>query len=221
VSFSLPGGGQGQVLIEPSDANALLRTLPPGSNMEVVYTSAPPLVLVQQVQLGGTNATQLAPPVDIKVVFRDPAGNIVRPANAGDVSLAVRLPRLDAPPGTLFVWLVGIEQDGTLVGLRPVPSTYDPGTNTDVLDLAAGDLEGTLFLPASLTPAWVQNHDPLVHMWSGPTREARDFGFAGPQFTTFTVAAPQVTNRLFVYSPVVGNYGWIDSSGVGPSGPPQ
>jgi hypothetical protein len=57
-------------------------------------------------------------------------------------------------------------------------------------------------------------------VWSSPTREGRDFGFAGPQFTTFTVVAPQVVDRLFVYSPVVDNYAWVDVSGVGPSGPP-
>jgi hypothetical protein len=32
--------------------------------------------------------------------------------------------------------------------------------------------------------------------------------------------APQVGQRLFVFSPVVANYGWIDVPGVGPSGPP-
>ena len=81
-------------------------------------------------------------------------------------------------------------------------------------------LSGTPFLPAQVGPGYVQNHDPEVHIWSGPTRLAVDFGFAGPQFTTFTVVAPQVGARLFVYSPVVGNYGWIDVPGVGPSGPP-
>jgi hypothetical protein len=107
------------------------------------------------------------------------------------------------------------------LGYGRLPATFEPSTGSLVVLAPLGALRGTLFLPAVITPAFVQNFDPLVRMWSGPTSEARDFGLAGPQFTTFTVVAPQIVDRLFVYSPVVSNYGWIDVSGVGPSGPPD
>jgi hypothetical protein len=223
VPFTLPTGQQGQVTIDPNNARTLLGALPPGSRMEVIFDRAPQTQnVVQEGSLGSGIVRPLAPPVDLKVIFRDASGNEVHPPNAGEVQLSVRLPRLDVPPGATFAWLEAIyDAQGNFLGyIRPAAS-FDPGTGSDWIDVPASGLEGTLFLPASLTPAWVQNHDPLVHLWSGPTREARDFGFAGPQFTTFTVAAPQVTQRLFVYSPVVDNYGWIDASGVGPSGPPQ
>ena len=82
-------------------------------------------------------------------------------------------------------------------------------------------MQGTLFLPAIITPAYVQSHDPLVRIWSAPTADAVSFGVAGPQFTTYTVVAPQISGRLFVFNPVTSNYGWIDVSGVGPTGPPS
>ena len=77
--------------------------------------------------------------------------------------------------------------------------------------------------PQTLSLAYIQNFDPRVHIYSGPCRctaDPIDFGPAGPQFTTFTVAGPQVGDRIYVYNPVTNNYGWIDSSGVGPAGPP-
>jgi hypothetical protein len=121
----------------------------------------------------------------------------------------------------VFTWLQAIyDGQGNFLGYVRSPADFDASRGANLLHTTVGGLQGTLFLPVTLTPAWVQNFDPLVHMWSGPTLEARDFGFAGPQFTTFTVEAPQIVDRLFVYSPVVNNYGWIDIGGVGPSGPP-
>jgi hypothetical protein len=96
----------------------------------------------------------------------------------------------------------------------------DPEAGTVTFSVPLAGLQGTVFLPAEITPGYVQNHDPLVRVWSGPTREARDFGFAGPQWTTFTALAPQVQLRLFVWSPVVADYAWIDVAGVGPVGSP-
>ena len=114
-----------------------------------------------------------------------------------------------------------VYEDGEVLGWTwSKDEVRDEATGTVTIPLSVAELQGTLFLPVSIQPGYVQNHDPLVHTWSGPTSLAADFGFAGPQFTTFTVVAPQVGLRLFVYSPVVDNYAWIDVSGVGPSGPP-
>jgi len=83
------------------------------------------------------------------------------------------------------------------------------------------DLQGTLFLPAALMPAYVANFDAQAHIYSSPFASATDYGLAGPQYTTFTVVAPQVASRLYVYDPVTDNYGWIDVQGVGPVPPPE
>src|SRR5262245_38768747 len=66
---------------------------------------------------------------------------------------------------------------GDLPGFALTPAVFDGASLLATMPLR--DMMGTIFVPASLTPAYVQNHDPLVHMWSGPTRGARDFGFAG------------------------------------------
>ncbi len=92
---------------------------------------------------------------------------------------------------------------------------------TSVLRVPISELRGTLFLPTTLIPAYVANFDENVHIFSGPFAEAIDYGIAGPQFTTFTVVAPQLAGRLFVYDPATDNYGWIDVAGVGPVAAPS
>ena len=139
-----------------------------------------------------------------------------------DTVILVQLP-LGQPsePGAEFHWLYEVLEDGVFLGYTWSPEEMvDHESATVTIPMLASQLQGTLFLPASITPGYIANHDPLVHMWSGPTQGARSFGYAGPQFTTFTVVAPQVGLRLFVYSPVVNNYGWIDALGVGPVGAP-
>jgi hypothetical protein len=164
---------------------------------------------------GGTRIVRALPPVDIQVLAD-------RPITGGQVTILFPYHYLGVDFATLgdrrLTVLQGLYEEGRLVGLEPTAGRPQPGGWE--IDVPAETLGFTPFLPVVLTPAWVQNHDPLVHVWSGPTREARDFGFAGPQFTTFTVVAPQVVDRLFVYSPVVDNFAWIDVFGVGPSGPP-
>lgn len=157
--------------------------------------------------------------------FRAHRGGVRPPAAGGDVGQAtvnITLPLLQpTDPNAEFHWLYEIIEDGVPIGYTWSPyEVADPDGGTVTIPLRLQDLQGTLFVPASITPGYVQNHDPLVLMWSGPTREGRDFGFAGPQWTTFPVVAPQVGTRLLVFSPVVSNYAWIDVQGVGPSGPP-
>jgi hypothetical protein len=184
--------------------------------------------LINLVTVGGVPGGALvipAGPIDFRITVE---GSAVSPEQEQTIADAVQV-RLTLPafpphpsPGGTFLWLYGLyETDGTLIGFAPVPGQFnaDDGTYTGVLPVEA--FQHTPFLPAQVGPGYVQNHDPEVHMWSGPTRGAADFGLAGPQFTTFTVVAPQVGQRLFVFSPVVANYGWIDVPGVGPSGPPS
>ncbi|MGH2468941.1 MAG: hypothetical protein ACRDGF_02620 [Chloroflexota bacterium] len=122
---------------------------------------------------------------------------------------------------TTFAWLEAVySQAGQFIGYIRPGATFDPSTGLLTLHLSLDGLQGTLFLPVILHVAYVQNFDPLVHIYSGPTAQATDFGVAAPQFTTFTVVSPQVAQRLYVFNPATGNYGWIDAAGVGPAGPP-
>jgi hypothetical protein len=137
--------------------------------------------------------------------------------------IELKLPVLSAPvdePLAQFQWLREFRVDGVFAGYFRMDPGYDPISATQVYNLALGEVQGTLFLPAIVRPAYAQNFDPFVRIYSGPTITALDFGVAAPQFTTFTVVGPQVATRIYVYNPATGNYGWIDVAGIGPSGPP-
>ena len=125
-------------------------------------------------------------------------------------------------PGAAFHWLYEVLENGVFLGYTWSPDEIvDEVAGTVTIPMPISQLQGTLFLPASITPGYVANHDALAQVFSGPTQGAKGFGYAGPQFTTFTVLAPQVGLRLFVYSPVVDNYAWIEALGVGPVGRPS
>jgi hypothetical protein len=186
-------------------------------------------------------------PVDVQLDLRDAAGNRVTTAASppqapaasaadgaaaapGDASadpaagvVTVVLPLGQASePGAQFHWLHEVFDGGVFLGYSWSPDeVVDEAAGTVTIPLPVAQLQGTVFLPVSITPGLVANHDPLEQAWSGPTLEARNFGYAGPQFTTFPVLAPQVGLRLFVFSPVVDNYAWLDVAGVGPVGPPD
>lgn len=74
-------------------------------------------------------------------------------------------------------------------------------------------------LSVQIIPSYVQAFVPQVHVWSSPLTDAVDFGIAGPSGTVFTVLGPQVGTRIYVYNPVTNDTGWVDATGVGPSGP--
>ena len=136
--------------------------------------------------------------------------------------MRLTLPVLTQPaqPGYVFTWLHALYEKGRFLGFLRPPAVFDSLTGTLTSSIRLDSLHGTLFLPAVIVPAWVQNYDPEVHAYSGPTSDATDFGPAAPQFTTFTVLGPPVGGRLFVFNPVTQDYGWIDAQGVGPSGAP-
>jgi hypothetical protein len=228
ATANLSGGQQVSVAVDSSTFNSLRQAQPEIAELVLVVNPAPvPQSVVQAGSVGGGVVIPAGNPVDAKLVLRDSSGRTVplAPQTAAATSelVSLTLPVLAQPtqPGQEFAWLQGLyDVDGSFLGYIRPSGTFDPATGTVTLRVSIAQLQGTLFLPVLLTPAWVQNFDPLVRVWSGPTEGARNFGLAGPQFTTFTVVAPQIANRIFVYSPVVDNYGWIEAVGVGPSGPP-
>ena len=236
LTLPLPSGQQVTVAMGADVTVAVRAAQPDAASAQVAFDVAAPVVVpVAPDVMGGGQVQVVDAPIDIKVGLRDAAGNpLVLAPEVADARVEVTLPLLPAglaggqegvegrgATGGGFHWMYEVRQDDAVLGYTWSPyEVVNAAAGTVTIPLRLQELDGTIFLPTRITPGNVQNHDPLVHMWSGPTREARDFGFAGPQFTTFTVVAPQVSERLLVYSPVVDDYAWIDALGVGPSGGP-
>ncbi|MFZ4385880.1 MAG: beta strand repeat-containing protein, partial [Chloroflexota bacterium] len=203
IALPLPAGAQAgltPLLSLPADATSL-RFDPTPANLNVV----------QQGSLGGGIVTPLAGPFAIAVTA----------PQAPDATVDLSLPSVEVGPGQAFGYLFSVNApDGSFFGYLRAPARFDPSTGRQTWQMTAKALETTLFMPVALTPAYVQNFSADTHIHSGPDASAVDFGVAGPAFTTFTVVGPQMGNRIYVYSPVTKGYGWVDASGVGPSGPP-
>lgn len=226
-ALTLPGNRRAEVNIPQGLLNALSVQI--RNAIRINFNPAP--TTQNEVQdgtsIGGNIGTRLSPPIDVQFVVRDPATGTTIPLDqaARDTLIEIALPLLvgnvnTLPPGSDFQWLVEQrDTSGQFLGYRVLSGEFDPGAGVKRYRLPLGQMTGTLFLPVILTQAWVQNHNPNVHIYSGPLASDADFGLAGPQFTTFTVVAPQIANRLYVFNPATNNYGWIDVSGVGPSGP--
>ena len=203
IALPLPAGAQAgltPLLSLPADATSL-RFDPTPANLNVV----------QQGSLGGGIVTPLAGPFAIAVTA----------PQTPDATVDLSLPSVTVDPGQAFGYLLSVNApDGSFFGYLRAPARFDPSTGRQTWQMTAKALETTLFMPVALTPAYVQNFSADTHIHSGPDASAVDFGVAGPAFTTFTVVGPQMGNRIYVYSPVTKGYGWVDASGVGPSGPP-
>ncbi len=203
IALPLPAGAQAgltPLLSLPADATSLSFD-PTPANLNVV----------QQGSLGGGIVTPLAGPFAIAVTA----------PQTPDATVDLSLPSVTVDPGQAFGYLLSVNApDGSFFGYLRAPARFDPSTGRQTWQMTAKALETTLFMPVALTPAYVQNFSADTHIHSGPDASAVDFGVAGPAFTTFTVVGPQMGNRIYVYSPVTKGYGWVDASGVGPSGPP-
>ncbi|NBT19462.1 MAG: hypothetical protein EBT00_11950 [Proteobacteria bacterium] len=202
IALPLPAGAQAgltPLLSLPADATSLRFDPTPGN-----------LNVVQQGSLGGGIVTPLGAPFGIAVTA----------PVAPDATIDLSFPSVKVGAGQAFGYLVSVNApDGSFFGYLRAPAIFEPSTGRQTWPMTAKALESTLFLPVALTPAYVQNFSADTHIHSGPDALAVDFGVAGPAFTTFTVVGPQMGNRIYVYSPVTRAYGWVDASGVGPSGP--
>ena len=186
----------------PADASAFTFEPTPGN-----------LNVVQQGSLGGGNVTPLSAPFAVTVS-----------ASAGSkATVGVQMPSLPVGDGNTFAYLysTGGGTGAGFAGYLRAPAEFDPPTGRQVWKMSVGEASDVLILPVSLSPAYVQNFSETARIYSSSEDSAADFGAAGPQYTTFTVVAPQVRGRIYVYNPVTAGYGWINATEVGPSGAPK
>jgi len=213
------------VIVDPGIA-LLLNSIPGAVAVNIVFQPAPitnnP---AERGSLGGGGFSPYAQPIDISIQVLDASGQQLALPGGDLQGTAIRivLPVMHQPtePGSVFAWLQAIyDTDGSFLGYIRPAATFDPITGAVTTQVGLTHLQGTLFLPAIITRSYVANHVDGAHIFSGPTRDAVDFGVAAPQFTKFTVVGPQVGGRVFVHNPVTDNYGWLDAGAVGPSVPP-
>jgi hypothetical protein len=225
-----PAGGQAvSVSLTPELAASLVTQLGITGVQAALEPVAPESAEAQAASLSG-NAVPLGPPLSVKLSLFDAQGTVVL-ATAGettaDSALTIMLPAL--PPladgvGVAMWSQATYDESGVFLGYAPALPALDPQTGTVAVQAPLALLQGQIgrgggavFLPAAITPSYVANFDPDVHLFSGPTSSAVDFGPVPAQFTVFMVLGPPVGGRLFVYDPASVSYGWIDASGVGPA----
>ena len=188
-------------------------SLPPDATSFSFEPTPGNLNLVQQGSLGGGSVIPLSAPFAV---------TISAPVSAAETTVAIQMPSITVAPGDTFAYLysTGGGTAGGFAGYLRAPAEFDPPTLRQKWSLRVDESGDVLFLPVALQPAYVQNFSEDARIFSSPDTDGADFGAAGPQFTTFTVVAPQVANRIYVYNPVTKGYGWINADEVGPSGPP-
>ena len=186
----------------PADASAFTFEPTPGN-----------LNTVQQGSLGGGTVTPLSAPFAVA---------IVAPAGAGENAIGVQMPSIPVATGEVFAYLfsTGGGTGPGFTGYLRAPAEFDPSTGRQKWSIRIDEAADVLFMPVALQPAYVANFGEETHIYSSPSEGAIDFGEAGPQFTTFTVVAPQVGYRIYVYNPITKGYGWIDAREVGPTTAP-
>jgi hypothetical protein len=213
----------------------ILVTLPPGliaglpANLQLDIRVSPEVVPPDSAvggSLGGGDVIPLGPPVYIRMAVTDTTtgAETALPPELMNEPVDLWLPVLDQPTSAdqQFAWLREADIDGQFAGYFRDSARFDPSTNSLVRSVPAGLLtRGALFLPVFIVPAFVQNFNPDDHIFSSPFPDGVDFGVSGPQFTTYTVVAPQIADRIYVFNSFTADYGWIVATGVGPVGPPQ
>jgi hypothetical protein len=195
--------------------NGLSGVLPvvnlPDTAIALGFDPAPSnLNAVQKGSLGGGIVTPLGSPFTLDVEAPDEA------------TIGLSFPSIPVPTDASLGYLYETRDDGgNFLGYLRAPTTFVPLTGRQDWTLSASEVRATLILPVALRPAYVANFVPGLRIWSGPYEGATDFGPAGPLLTTYTVVAPQVGGRIYVLNEATNNFGWIDASGVAPTGPPE
>ncbi len=170
--------------------------------------------------LGGGIVIPVSRPISIRIEGFLASGEAAPPGVLPETEFRISMPVLpgSSTRSSVFAWLVASYDASGFIGYARVPSVFDADTNRVLVSVPLSGLaNGALFLPALLANTSVLIQDAEARLYSRPDQFAIDFGLAGDQFSELEVVAPQVRDRLFVFSPVTENYGWIDALKVGPN----
>ncbi len=121
--------------------------------------------------------------------------------------------------GRLYVWNPISENYAYIDAVAVGPSGPAPSMPRAVMADAPG-AEPARTAPVASSkyqPWWVANFKE-TELWAGSEKQASSL-WRVPQFRRFMVVEPQNGDRLRVWSPEKGIYGYVDASTVGPSGP--
>ena len=109
----------------------------------------------------------------------------------------------------------------------PTPTASRPAVATPTTVAASPTLVPSATITSTPAPSaaatrgtgqWVTNPQP-IELWSSPEADALSLGSARTG-SYFELTGASTDRRLYVYSPRIEEYAWIDAAAVGPSTPP-
>ena len=216
-----PIGNEEQITITASDLTWTILASAGIARVRAIVDAEPvPESDAQAGSLGGGIVIPVSRPISIRLENFLAGGETAPPGVVPETEFQISMPVL---PGTskrssVFAWLVATYDNTGFIGYVRMPSVFEAETNRVLVSVPLSGLaSGALFLPALLANTSVLIQDAEARLFSRPDELAVDFGLAGDQFSELEVVAPQVRDRLFVFSPVTENYGWIDALKVGPN----
>ena len=146
---------------------------------------------------------------------------------------AAQVVRTATPRASATATPIGSPGAGAPQALPPFaasPATSATPTSLSTAAALAASPTATVTPPSAPTPApppavagrgngqWVTNPQ-TTEMWSSPEADAVSLGAARPG-SYFELTGATTDRRLFVYSPRLEEYAWVDIAAVGPSTPP-
>ncbi|MBI3970865.1 MAG: hypothetical protein HY332_06210, partial [Chloroflexi bacterium] len=150
------GGGVAQRIAPPIDLRLIAQDIPSGQERPVPEPIRPQEVFVALPVLVPSSGDR-----------RPPTAEAAGAASASAVASAAGALGVSVPQGE-FAWLMEVREDDEFLGYYRLEGVFDVASNRLVYRVPVSLLQGTLFLPVVLQPAWVANHDPEVHIWSSP-----------------------------------------------------
>lgn len=216
-----PIGSEEQITITASDQTWTILANAGIARVRAIVDSEPvPESDAQAGSLGGGIVIPVSRPIKIRIEAFLASGESAPPGLVPDTEFQISMPVLpgSSKRSSVFAWLVATYDNTGFAGYVRMPSAFDAETNRVLVSVPLNGLaSGALFLPALFANTSVLIQDAEARLFSRPDELAVDFGLAGDQFSELEVVAPQVRDRLFVFSPVTENYGWIDALKVGPN----
>jgi hypothetical protein len=216
-----PIGNEEQITITASDQMWTILANAGIARVRAIVDAEPvPESDSQAGSLGGGIVIPVSRPIKIRIEAFLASGESAPPGLVPETEFQISMPVLPGSPkrSSVFAWLVATYDNTGFAGYVRMPSAFDAETNRVLVSVPLNGLaSGALFLPALLANTSVLIQDAEARLFSRPDELAVDFGLAGDQFSELEVVAPQVRDRLFVFSPVTENYGWIDALKVGPN----